>query len=438
MVSVHRRAVELLLAAVHTHVGEDGLSSSFMFGRPGAPPWQRNMGVEIFVSVKRSIIAALFVRQHGAPYLRALSIADIRGLLTDFLRENYHEVADETLFHHFPESFAERVSDATKDNLATSLAVSALFKPDVYPTLFPLVAVLVQTDFSSPPFFLRQPQTLLAEFKPEMHKWLVPECFPPLSDWKHRVERPTSWLGVRSPALQASQKMKAAILGAVALTPSLNYRHMFSMRRMFGGWCIVNGGSKMAFGTPATPPMMENIVITAADHPWLDVLAVKLASSSRADRRQLTALEYFYRAWPLGPSERFPVLCMALDAAFGEASQATQSIVDAIRGMFGDHVDPKRLRDLMEIRASVIHGGAPDVYDSRKYGKYYTTYSEDPIADLGLVVAECLRRRIFGDALTEHDDPYQDNIAMAQATGRMPKTFKTSSILDSALPPSVN
>lgn len=438
MVSVHRRAVELLLAAVYTHVGEDGLSSSFMFGRPGAPPWQRNIGVEIFVSLKRSIMAALFIREHGAPYLRALSITDIRGLLTDFLRENYYELANETFSHQFPESFRERVSDATKDNLAASLAVSALFRPEVYPTLFPLVAVLVQADFSSPPFFLRQPKTLLAEFMPEVHKWLVPENFPPLSDWKHRVEKPTSWLGVRSPALQASQKMKAAILGAVALTPSLNYRHMFSGRTMFGGWCTINGGSKMAFAAPATPPMMENIVITAADHAWLDVLAVKLASLSTADRRQLTALEYFYRGWSLGPSERFPVLCMALDAAFSEASQATQSIVDGVRGILGDHVDQKRLRDLMEIRASVIHGGAPDVYDSRKYGRYYAAYSEDPIADLGLVVAACLRRRIFGDALTEHEDPYQDIIAKAQATGRMPKAFKTSSILAPAPPPSAN
>jgi hypothetical protein len=435
MTSVYRRAVEFLLAAVHTHVGEDGMRNAFLFGKPGAPPWQRNMGVEIFVSLKHSIIAALFVREHGAPYLRALSISDICGLLTNFLTENYYEVANETFFQRFPESFGERVSGATKDKLAASLAVSPLFKPEVYPTLFPLVAVHVEADFSSPPFFLRQPATLLTEFKSEMHKWLVPESFPPLSVWKDRIEKPASWLGVRSPALQASQKMKAAILGAVALTPSLSYRHMFSQRTMFGGWCTINGGSQMAFGTPATPPMMENIVITAADHAWLGLLAAKLASPSKADRRQLTALEYFYRAWPLGPAERFPVLCMALDAAFSEASRATQSIVDGVRGTLGDHVDEKRLRDLMEIRASVIHGGAPDVYDSRKYGRYYSAYSEDPIADLGLVVSACLRQRIFGDALTEHGEPYQDIIAKAQATGRMPKAFKTSSILTPSPPP---
>lgn len=438
MASVQRRAVELLLEAVHTHVGEDGMRNSFMFGRPGVPQWQKNMGVEIFVSLKRSIIAALFVREHGAPYLRALSIKDIRSLLTDFLKENYCEVADETFAHQFPESFGERVSGATKDKLAALLAVSPLFTPEVFPTLFPLVTVLVQSDFSSTSFFLRRPESLLAEFKPEMHEWLAPESFPPLSDWKYRREKPTSWLGVCSPALQASQKMKATILGALALTPSLNYRHMFSGRTMFGGWCIINDGSKIAFGAPATPPMMNNIIITDADHTWLDVLATKLSSSLKVDRRQLTALEYFYRAWPLGPSERFPVLCMALDAAFSEASQATRSIVDGVRGILGDHVDQKRLRDLMEIRASVIHGGAPDVYDSRKYGRYYTAYSEDPIADLGLVVAACLRRRIFGDTLTEHEDPYQDIIAKAQATGRMPKAFKTSSILAPAPPPSAH
>ncbi len=34
----------------------------------------------------------------------------------------------------------------------------------------------------------------------------------------------------------------------------------------------------------------------------------------------------------------------------------------------------KGLKLLLKLRASVIHGGAPDVYDSEKYHRYLETY----------------------------------------------------------------
>ena len=223
--------------------------------------------------------------------------------------------------------------------------------------------------------------------------------------------------------------MKASILGAAALTLPGNYRHMFSGRKMFGGVCTINEGSTFSFGEPHTPPLMHDLIVRPRDQGWLEILAGKLNSNTLEDRRHLRALEYFYRAWPLGPSERFPVLCMALDAAYSEASQATQSIVDGVRATLGAHLDAARLRDLMEIRASVIHGGAPDVYDSRKYGKYYQAYSTDPISDLNDVVTGSLRRRIFGSVLYPQDDPNAHLIAEMQAKGRLPNSLWAKGIL---------
>jgi hypothetical protein len=49
----------------------------------------------------------------------------------------------------------------------------------------------------------------------------------------------------------------------------------------------------------------------------------------------MNALEYFHRAWPLPEVERFPVLFMALDAIFGDASQATASVVAAVGPLMG-------------------------------------------------------------------------------------------------------
>ena len=130
-----------------------------------------------------------------------------------------------------------------------------------------------------------------------------------------------------------------------------------------------------------------------------------MAASDTPTRRQVRALEYFYRAWPLDAPERFPWLFTTLDAIFGDAAQATQAVVDA----FGRHGEASfeypRLRLLLGIRNSVIHGGAPDVYESDKYHRYYETYGDDPLFDLERITAQCLRSTIFDGALVEHPDP---------------------------------
>lgn len=429
MTPTHRRIIDLLLASVFRSVGEDGQSHSFFYGKPGAPHWQHTAGVEIFVSANRILKTALFLRQLGPSYLKSLSIHEVERLLTDFLHENFYDIGRETFLAMFPESYCERVSDATKAKLATALQKSRIFEPQIHSTFFPLVTLTVEADFTSKLFFLRRPETLPLEVQERIRPALIPSQFPPVLDWKGKVERPASWLGVRSPAVEASVKLKKVILGAIALTPQLPYRYMFSGREMFGGRCTIESGYSMSYGEPHTPPLMNDITIRESDHVWLSVLASKLESPARADRRQLAALEYYYRSWPLPPSERFAVLCMALDGAFSEARESTKAVVDGVRSVLGEHVSERRLRDLMDLRASVIHGGAPDVHDSRKYAKYYGAYEEDPIHDLDLVVAECLRRRIFGATFVEQPDPYEDLKERMQASGRIPKATKDRSIL---------
>lgn len=96
----------------------------------------------------------------------------------------------------------------------------------------------------------------------------------------------------------------------------------------------------------------------------------------------------------------------------------------------GIQVCDKRLRQLIRLRASVIHGGAPDVYDPSKYGDYSEEFGADPIHDMELIVAGCQRLKIFADALKEHADPNAAIVAEAQAKGRFPKSLLRNSILD--------
>jgi hypothetical protein len=120
---------------------------------------------------------------------------------------------------------------------------------------------------------------------------------------------------------------------------------------------------------------------------------------------------------------------MALEALFGDDNRATAAVIDGVNDTIGP-IDAKRLRALMLIRGSVIHGGAPDVYDSRKYARYYRTFGDDPIRDMGLVVAACLRARIFGGMLGEHSEPHQQMIEQQRALGRMPRASICDGVLE--------
>ena len=185
----------------------------------------------------------------------------------------------------------------------------------------------------------------------------------------------------------------------------------------------------MSFGNAHTPALMDDIVIAVADHEWLATLGKKLLASDDDSRRQIRALEYFYRAWFLDAPERFPILLMALDAVFGDVAHATQALIDAVRSIIGAHIPEARLRALSDLRAVVIHGAAPDVYDARKYVRYYDKFDADPIRDLELIAQRCLRLRIFGDAMKLQKDPHAAVIAAAQAKGLYPKTIDLHQIL---------
>lgn len=419
-----------LLGAMHNPSGE-GVSHSFMFGRPGSNLHDRRLGTAIFYPRREMIRVAQYVRENGPAYLKYLDLGDVRGLLTEFIADNFYILAGECWPARFQGTYAGNVSEAVVLAWADALAASPIFSPKTVTTLFPLMPIQVSASFDTDSFFLCAPSELPKYFGGEEAKsWLLPTVFPPFKEANRLTQTPSAWLGVRAPTTEVAKKIKAAVLGAMALTPEPRHRHTFSGRKMFGGWCIVDGRSLTeGGGSPHTPPMMTDIQLGSEDHAWLGELARMLASPTRADRRKLFALEYFYRAWPLGKAARFPIFCMALDGVFGDANQATQAVVTGVRETLGEGLEAARLRDLMSLRASVIHGGAPDVYDFSKYARYYKDYEADPVFDLELVVGECLRARIFGDRMGPYKDPHAEMIADLQARGRLPRDLYEDAIL---------
>ncbi len=392
-------AVELMLAATFS-TEQDGWSSHFFVGSPSSAPIS-SRGAMAFISHTRIglLTAALHIRRIGPNYLRSLSIAALQAKLVDFLVANYSLMADEVRLRRDGLAYSEFLSEDTKNLLAAALVVSPIFNPINDTTLFPLIPVVVDHDFIADPFFLIKPSSLnyeLLRANPDWRGELLADRFPPWPDWSGNTRCPGAWLGARSPIISRSLRMRSAVLGALALALPPRRCYLFSMRDMFGGWLTAgNSHSTTVRAEGHTPPLGYDVVISESDHSWLALLADKLESADVPARRQMNALEYFYRAWPLSEVERFPILFMVLDAIFGDASQATAAIVDAVVPIMGSDYDSARIRRLLKLRAAVIHGGAPEVYDSSRYAEYYRDFLEDPVRDLESITARSLSQAIF-------------------------------------------
>ena len=283
----------------------------------------------------------------------------------------------------------------------------------------------MEANFEADNFFLINASDLSLAHLPSGFgaNFLDAEKFPPITHWDGKKSTTTSWLGIRSPLPLISKKIASAILGAVALTPLPRQRYLFSERTMYGGQCTFNGTNhRFSINySPHTPAMMHDIVLTKDDHIWLKRLAALVKSNDKQSRSRLRALEYYYRAWFLDPRERFPVLCMSLDSLVAVSHRHTTEAVKFIQNAINLKIDDDRLRLLMRVRGAVVHGASPDVYDSENYAKYYEDYETDPIYDLELIVAKCLRDEIFSGTLRYHNDPDAKIIEKIKAKGHFPK-----------------
>lgn len=150
--STHIEAVDRLLKSIYP--SGERLLSSFLFGKPGAPHWQRNLGTEIYVQPKEYIRALLFLRQNGAHYLKVISISDLWSMVTGFLIDNFWYMQDGMFVRETGSSYAAHVSLEDKIALAEALEKSIIFQPRSELTLYPLFSIRVANNFECRNFFL--------------------------------------------------------------------------------------------------------------------------------------------------------------------------------------------------------------------------------------------------------------------------------------------
>lgn len=332
----------------------DQLLSSFMYGEPGAPHWQRRFGAEIFVRQDRYIDALVFIRKHGAPFLRDVAIGTVWGMVTNFVTEHYAWIAGGRLFLQPEASLARQLSQQGWDALSSALLHSQLFKPTSEVTLYPLTIVRVVDSFQSSHFALCTAGDLPASldvFGIRLPS-LLPAQFPPFDDMKAQAAPVSDWLCVGAPIPAVASKRMRAILGALALAVIRRERYLQTGRIIQAGFCMI---SQEKFtcgfgGQPVTPRMPSSINITKADDAWLSNLVALIDSSGLREKSQLRALEYFYRAWFDDPRERFPTLCMALDSLVATQFDFTKAAVRFVKSTVGESIDEGRLRLLMKLR----------------------------------------------------------------------------------------
>lgn len=418
-------AVDMMLDAMFCQRAPDRRQHSFMYNKPGGHPLVGGAGFEVNYEHRGLLKAALFMRRNAAPHLGSLSVSDVEKVLMDFISNNFWIIGNEAwdgcllgAGQSRDAPFAEFVSVTTKQRLTETIATSDLFVEPRQLVTFPLVTVRVEEEFECPTFFVVKPDGLKLSRLPlgYVDADLQSDSFPPFGRWDGIRRAPLSWLGVWAGTPEVAKRHRAAILGAVALLPHPKERYLFSGRTLFGGLCTFAGSLSMTSGDPHTPALSEDVVIGKTDHEWLAVLAAKLVSPTKADKRQMRGLEYFYRAWVPDPTRRFPTLFGALDAIYGDAGKATQSVIEAVGPVMGSAYDYDRLKLLLGLRASVIHGGAPNVYESSDYHKYYERYEEDATRDLELIVARSLQTVIFQSVMRER--PHTHAALIKQHTGR--------------------
>jgi hypothetical protein len=408
--TVALKTIESLLDGISLN-GTDGLRHSFMFDKPGRyASSYGTFGVDIFHNRKQHIRTCLYLRRYGPAHLKSLSVEDIWGHLTSFVSKNYWPIAEQIFGKRFEGSFGSILTSECKQNLANTLLVSAIFKPNNDLTLFPLVPVQVEGSFEGSNFVLSDPLHLLTTKVKDMAfaKHILPQHFPPIDPQKIKIEIPSSWLGVMAPSIQASKHWRSAILGAIKLTPMHRYRYRNSGRPMFGGLTTFSyeGNVSFNFGLPHTPASMYDIVIKKEDRAWLHELDNILSGNTSDSERKIRALKYYYRAWFDDDDERFPTFFMAIDALCGhQGLKHSETVVNALYPILGTQYHEKRIKDLLDMRGDSHHGRAPDITDSKEYQKYYEKYEENPLHDMEIITAVYLRSVIFGSSFREQDKP---------------------------------
>lgn len=381
---------------------------------------ERNYTVRLFLKPSALTAPAVMLKSKGPKYLTAHSVNNIAGMLRRFVYSHYPIVWREVKQEDFDGSLHENVSADCREELALALENSAIFRPRLDYTAFPITPLVVKADFDCDDFSLIDVNSL------------TEGGASPLAEQYLGNKEVGGWLVIKAASIEAAKRDRRVVLGALALALDHQHRHAFTLREVVTGFLRFPSRRTISVSSsgPHTPPIGSPITIENVDHGWLCNLSRILARSSTPLKRHGKALEYYYRAWFMDESDRCFLLFMALDAIFGQdglgfAAGMKKGIADTLH----EPIEEKRLDGLLRIRNTMLHGGTPDLFASSKYLEYAQKYSSDPSTDIQLLAAKCLRTQIFGTEFRPQDNPDFEALEFARLQGLIPSAPRTNQII---------
>lgn len=429
-------ATKILKATFRTDGKGRASKHSFMYGKKGAPSLQFISGTTVYYDEDTMLEAAFSAKEFGHKYLKQIPISAIISICKKSISDNYSIWADETFMKEFDSSYYDFVSEKALLLFSKAVADSEIFNPEQKFFTFPIQTIRAENEYIGKNFSLLKPNSLSDVKKPfELKSFNVNgQRFPPLNETNNHYYPLKTWLCTTSPHLREAQKNKAAILAVLSIKYDNFLRYQFNLSRHVGGYCSF-GSNQMSFsiGAPHTPSVSEDLILKEMDIPVLETLDSLLDSPEQEASRKVKALEYFYRAWFLDESERYPFLFMCLESLYGDSMNATQSIIDGVKNVLNIDISESRIRLLIQLRGSVIHGRSPEIYDSRKYAKYYKRYRICPSKDLALLVAACLNSTLFDNRIAKQNSKHRDMLKNARTEGKI-NSYIDNSILVAGQP----
>lgn len=381
--------------------GNGRLKSQFMFGKPGAPVWDRNFGATVFYSSVELNRVAVLVRKLGAKRFRSLPIEDAVTALTNFISANYYPIFSEIAFNDCIESINDQVSENAFRTILQLIAESDVFNDLSSCFIYPLSTVSVKEARNFKLFNISP----LGSFP----KYLLPKAsasvdldasrFPQFSEMSIIPQFPSSCLFIVASHVGIAEKAKSAILATISLAVPVRKRYMFSGRNLSNG--IAEISSKIAYygRGPHTPALMSDIDLDSDAVELLQRVDLLFEAEDLSSQKKLNALEYFFKAWFQSSETRFPLLFSTLDALFGDPNQATQAVISGVTEARPKEYDEARLRLLLSLRGSNVHGGSPNVHESSKYSKYIENYGTSPIHELEDIVGMVLKQSLLANPI---------------------------------------
>ena len=358
--------------------------------------------------------AVSYFSNNSYPYIKRRHKERIKGYLLDFFPSMYVYwfIKDVILRVPFKGSFYKQISEIELKTLSTYFAIKCSVDFRSYLSIYPLNTVDVENDYYTKDgnlFLVKSLFPGIRSFLKDSDEIIeTPNLYPPTLNRGFEFEKVevASWLGIKTHP-QDHDRLKKIILGAISLNLHNRRRKLFTMRTdVTSNVMTFDHGCSMSF-TQLTPPIHANIIISKKDGKWLKILDSKLSSQKSSDVQEMKALEWYYKSW-FGADQlaEYGNLFSTLSALFQDtdSKKLKRDILRELKIDNNSELERKRLDLLYKIRNKLsVHPDPIEAQDLDEYVEYQSNFG-DPIQDMRVITAMCLRNKIFGDTIVVDED----------------------------------